>query len=264
MGSVTMLRPDSMVTRALAVVVPDDDKQRDYLQELRRRSNTLVEHPERHPALYGDVHRERWPKRSVCEDYAKIMAVECEHSDLVDRRVGSPRLDGSCYGISLRRLSRKTGIGRPDERTGSNGRDFPGRRRLLRRLRRLHEAKYLEGRKQLHLFEGKAGNPRWQIEEFDRHGRRNRLAGQWISMPTVRKVGVAFVESVALDVRAELEKKDAKAWRAGRIDHFVDVRRRRARDREIKSRQRCKAREERIYYVDQERALAAKQSRRQE
>jgi len=263
MGSVTMLRPGSMVTRALAVVVPDDDKQRDYLKELRVRCNQLADHPERFPELYGDVHQ-LWPKRSVCDDYAKIMAVECEHSDLVDRRVGWPRRDGSCYGVSLRTLARKTDIGNPDVRTGRDGRDFPGRRRLLRRLRRLHEAKYLQGRKQLHLIHGVAGNRRWKIEETDRLGRPNRLAGQWISQPTVRQIGESFVKRVALDARAELEKKDAKAWRAGRVDHFVDVRRRRLRDREIKLRQRNKAREERIYYVDQERALAAKQSRRQE
>lgn len=263
MGSVTMLRPGSMVTRALAVVVPEDDKQRDYLQELRKRCNDLVEKPQNFPELYGDVHKARWPRRDIREDYAKIMAVECEHSDLVDRRVGWPRRDGSCWGVSLRTLSHKTGIGNADERS-RDGRDFRGRRRLLRRLRRLHEAKYLEGRKQLHLFRPVAGNRRWKVPEKDAAGRPNRLAGRWNNEPTVRKIGMPFVKHVALDERCELERKDAKAWRAGRIDHFTDVRRRRARDREIKQRQRDKAREQRIYYVEEQRLLAAKTSRRTE
>ena len=269
MGSVTMLRPGSMVTRALAVpvvVIPDDDEQRRYLQDLRLAANDLVEHPERHPLLYGDVYRRHWPKRSTCEDYAKIMAVLSEHSDLVDRRVGDPRRDGSVRGVSLRKLAKKTGIGDPSQRS-RNGRDWKGRRRLLRRLRRLHEAKYLEGRKQLHLFKGVAGNRRWKIPPLDRFGQPNPFAGDWKNEPTVRKIGMNYIKAVStvknkIATRCKLEETDAKAWRKGRIDHFVDVRRRRERDREIKFRQRSRAREQRIYYVEEERLLAAKTSRR--
>lgn len=272
MGTVTMLRPDSMVTRALAVVVPEDDPQRDYLQEGRRRCNQLVDHPERFPELYGDVHGGRWPKRSVLELDAKIMAFMFEHHDLVDRRVGSPRSDGSVYGESLRAIARGIGVGDPDHRTmvsrtGKTRRDWPGRRRIQRRLRRLHEAKFLGGRKQMHLVLGRPSNRRYKEVPANPRFKipaEARLAGRWVSFPTVRRVEETFIKRIHLDKRMPLEKADAKKYRAGKIGHFIDVRERRARDREIKQRQRMAAREQRIYYVEEQRLLAAKTSRRTE
>jgi hypothetical protein len=35
-------------------------------------ASDLIDHPERFPRLYGDVHR-RWPDRRVCEKFARIV-----------------------------------------------------------------------------------------------------------------------------------------------------------------------------------------------
>ncbi|HET7485847.1 MAG TPA: hypothetical protein VFJ64_10805 [Solirubrobacterales bacterium] len=260
------------VERSVATISASQD-QRKLIADLVKACELLETHPERFPELYGKV-KKRWPDRRVRKADALLMAAECRMMDSVDRRVGLPRRDGSVLGRSLAVLAIETGLGDPtktrtywDKRLGRWRNDWRGRRKILRRFERLHMVGFLEGgnprdserrSEQLVLSRRQTPrNPRWQIKKGPR-------AGSYVSYPTVRKIGMPFIERVRLDIRFKHDAEDVAAYRKGHLDHFIDVHARRARDRAIKARQREKAREQRIYYTEERQALAARTVKRTE
>jgi hypothetical protein len=225
-------------------------QQNSFFRELRRRCNYLVTAPERFPELYPDVGR-RMPSLRRRRGLAKVMAEHCRMMDLESRRVGTPRADGSVYGLGEKNLAIRTGLG--DPRTATEAGHWRGRRVVQNRVRELRVAGMLEwGRGDL-IAKKRACNPRFEIKTGPK-------AGLWRMFPSVRAVADKFIERLALQVRRGKEIEDLQRRRAeGKVMPVVDVFRRRARDREIKARQRNKAREERLFVFERERTIAANQ-----
>jgi hypothetical protein len=258
-----------MVDRAceLARTITASERQRTFIEKLVNACELLATNPEQFPELYGKA-RERWPDRRTRVGFAKLMASLCRTMDSVDRRSGLPRRDGSCLGRSYAAIAKETGLGNPEnfryyrnQRTGLMRKDWRGRRKIGRLMARGHLVGYLErdDRKPEQQILQKRQKPRNERFLID----RGPFKGRWCSYPTVRKIGVRFLRAVKLDRTFEKDAADVRAYRQGRLDHFVDVQARRRRDREIKLRHRTKAREQRIYYRE-EQALASKTSKRQE
>jgi hypothetical protein len=274
MSAPTSQKPAGMVARALDAGdehsrdITASEAQRTFIGKLVEACELLITNPERFPELYGKS-KERWPDRRTREGFARLMASLCRTMDSVDRRCGLPRRDGSCLGRSYAAIAKETGLGDPgafryyrDKRTGLRRKDWRGRRKIGRLMARGHLVGFLERddrkpEQQILIKRQKPRNERFLID-------RGPFKGRWCSYPTVRKIGVRFLKAVKLDRTFEKDAADVRAYRQGRLDHFVDVHARRRRDREIKLRQRTKAREQRIYYVDQAQALAAKTAKKTE
>lgn len=225
-----------------------------YIRTLVERAEWLITQPERFPALYKTIWR-RVPARKVREQYAAIMAEHGRTMDIESRRAGSPRADGSVFGVSERVLAIRTNIG--DPRVEYDSGHWRGRRVVQHRIRELRQAGYLEYGRPEWVALGRACNPRELITKGPR-------AGTYALYPSVRLVGEKYLQAVLLDRRLPIEVEDLRRRRAaGQVAPIVDVFKRRARDREIKRAWRARLATERGQVV-RANPIAALWARRQE
>ncbi len=237
----------------------NEKKQNDFLTTGLERCEWLISKPERFPSLYKGIWR-RIPSRKVREAYAAIMREHWRTMDIETQRCGSPREDGSIFGLSEKIIALRTGLG--DPRVNSVARNpeskhWRGRRRVQHRIAELRKAGLLSwGRADLQA-KGRACNPRALIEKGPR-------AGTYALYPSVREVTDVFVKAVLLDRRLPIEIDDLKRRRAaGQVAPIVDVFKRRQRDRVIKRAWRARLAAERGQVV-RANPIAALQMRRQE
>lgn len=223
-------------------------QQSSFFVELRRRCNQLRTHWEKF------CPGRRAPRREKLIAWAKILAAHVDVADLESRRCGVPRIDGSFYGLSEAQIAIRTGLGNPRKRYKGHN-NWEGRRKISQRIRELREMRLLDWPAKWKLG-GKrpATNPRHKIEKGPKKG-------QWRLYPAVRQVGEKFIALVQLDKHRAAAIEALRAKRAaGELAPLVDRKRARARWREVKFRQRQKAREVRVYRLDQDRAVAAKRT----
>ena len=232
-------------------------QQNNYFRTLVERCEWLSTQPERFPSLYKTIWR-RVPSRRVRESYAAIMAEHCRTMDLESRRCGTPREDGSVFGLSEKHIAIQTNLGDPRQRSQRpNSKHWRGRRVVQRRIRELRQAGLLEWGRPEWVAAGKACNPRALIEKGPR-------AGTYALFPSVRAVTLNFVKAVELDERLPIEIDDLKRRRAaGQVAPIVNVFLRRARDRRIKAAWRARVATQRGQ-VTRANPIAALWARRQE
>lgn len=200
--------------------------------------------------LYPDAAR-RMPPLRIRRQHAAILEQHFRVMDLETQRCGSPREDGSFWGLSEKVIALRTGIGDPRVKTKFG---WQGRSRVQKRIRELRYAGLLHwGRGDL-IKRGLACNPRGEITKGPRKG-------EYRCYPSVRRVSPWVFERLQLNRTFAAELRDLSARRAeGKVDPIVDVFKRRARDREIKMRQRARERESRLFAGLAERTIAAKQT----
>lgn len=240
-----------------------EKKQNDFLSTGLERCEWLISKPERFPSLYKAIWS-RIPSKKVRKQYAAIMAEHWRAMDIESQRCGSPRADGSFFGLSEKILALRTGLGDPRERRTLPGRErnpnskhWRGRRVMQHRIAELRQANLLWwGRGDLQA-RGLACNPRAFIE-------KGRHAGSYRLYPSVRQVSKSFLQAIQLDRRLPYEIDDVKRRRAeGKVAPVVDVFRRRQRDRQIKRAWRARMAAERGQIV-RVNPIAALTVRRQE
>src|SRR6185437_9183469 len=210
-----------------------------FINRARKRTDLLVTNPELFPELYDpEKLRRRMVPLRVRQQHAAILAEHLGVMDRETRRCGSPSGDGSMFGLSEKQIANRTGWGDPRtaRRSAKGHMRWRGRRTQQRHLREERIAGYLEWGKPEQIAARRACNPRHIIE-------RGRHAGRWRLYPSVRKVSWKLLERLRLDKTLRKEVEDLKRRRAaGLIPPIVDVQLRRARDRQIKRRQRAKQR----------------------
>lgn len=231
-------------------------QQPEYIRTLAERAQLLVDEPDRFPSLYSGLWR-RVPSRKVRQQYAAIMAEHGRMMDVESRRCGSPRADGSTFGLSEKVLALRIGIGDP-RHTNPQNKHWRGRRVLQHRIAELRAADLLEWGRPEWRAAGRACNPRARIEKGPR-------AGTFALYPSVRQISMKYLQAVSLDRRLPIEVEDLRRRRAdGKVRPIVDVFRRRARDRQIKAAWRTRLAAERGQVVRANPIAALWSPRRQE
>ncbi len=214
---------------------------KNFLRLALVRSKWLLTEPQRFPELYAKfAHpgqetfgfaRRRYPSKALREHLYQLMRFSLYRMDIPSRRIGTPKPDGSVHGISIYDYASRTGLGRPP-RKRTHGRNWPGRKKIARNMRRLERAGYLHWRDAEQIEKGRAGNPRSEGKKKDKRTGTLVGTGKWRSFPSVRQVTELFLERLLLLERWREEAADPKnAFK-------VDIEARRKRDREIKYAQR--------------------------
>lgn len=218
-----------------------------FFRKLPARARWVVARPELFPELYPNAQR-RMPPLRIRQQHAAILEVHFKCMDLESRRCGTPREDGSFWGLSEKQIALRTGIGDPRVKTKHG---WQGRTTVQTRIRELRHAGMLHWGNGELIKRGLACNPR--------HEKRDK-PGEYKCYPSVRRVSVWVITRVRLDRQFAAELEDLGRRRLeGRVNPIVDVHKRRLRDREIKMRQRAREREDRILVAERERTVAAKQ-----
>lgn len=226
-------------------------KKPSFFALLRERCEWFETRPQLFPELYGDVSK-RWPDHRVLKSNRRMMEELTGVADLETMRVGTPRADGSVYGLTEANLAVRTGLG--DPRVRGRQKHWRGRRVVQRCLKRLREGGCISWGKPEWWEKGRACNPRVRIKTGPH-------AGDYRIYPSVRVISEGLLRRLRVDISWTRAIEQLKLRRAaGLVPPIVDVQRRRARDREIKRRVRA----ERRLTAPSGRAVAARTSRRQE